>query len=239
MTLSPAFVEAASARRPLRDAERARGTRHHVARARGATRGRARADAAPPGWELALDGGVATWTGGRIEGTDVVSFPLEVTARTEPGNRDFRAAQRYDDGESVRWEASLTVVPATGADAPQQQLGRAVAAGAVGLAVIGVSLVARVAPAAATTSGEIAEPGATVAPVLFAQLLNDDLGCASYLVGCEAAGEAVVVDPHLAIEPILNEAGRLDARIVRRSRRTRTPTTSRATAASRSSTASR
>ena len=53
------------------------------------------------------------------------------------------------------------------------------------------------------------------APVLFAQILNDDLGCASYLVGCEEAGEVVVVDPHLAIEPILAEAERLEARIVR------------------------
>jgi hydroxyacylglutathione hydrolase len=51
--------------------------------------------------------------------------------------------------------------------------------------------------------------------VLFSQLLNDDLGCASYLVGCEEAGEAVVVDPHLEIEPILAEAERLGARIVR------------------------
>ena len=53
------------------------------------------------------------------------------------------------------------------------------------------------------------------APVLFAQILNDDLGCASYLVGCEESGEVVVVDPHLAIERILAEADRLDARIVR------------------------
>lgn len=53
------------------------------------------------------------------------------------------------------------------------------------------------------------------APVLFAQILNHDLGCASYLVGCEEAGEVVVVDPHLAIEPLLAEAERLDARIVR------------------------
>jgi len=53
------------------------------------------------------------------------------------------------------------------------------------------------------------------APVLFAQILNDDLGCASYLVGCEEAGEVVVVDPHLEIERILAEADRLDARIVR------------------------
>jgi glyoxylase-like metal-dependent hydrolase (beta-lactamase superfamily II) len=51
--------------------------------------------------------------------------------------------------------------------------------------------------------------------VLFAQILNDDLGCASYVVGCEHAGEVVVVDPHLAIEPILTEVERLDARIVR------------------------
>jgi glyoxylase-like metal-dependent hydrolase (beta-lactamase superfamily II)/rhodanese-related sulfurtransferase len=51
--------------------------------------------------------------------------------------------------------------------------------------------------------------------VLFAQILNRDLGCASYLVGCEEAGEVVVVDPHLSIEPILAEADRLDARIVR------------------------
>ncbi|HET8812391.1 MAG TPA: MBL fold metallo-hydrolase [Gaiella sp.] len=51
--------------------------------------------------------------------------------------------------------------------------------------------------------------------MLFAQILNDDLGCASYLVGCEEAGEVVVVDPHLEIERILAEAERLDARIVR------------------------
>jgi len=51
--------------------------------------------------------------------------------------------------------------------------------------------------------------------VLFAQILNDDLGCASYLVGCEEAGEAVVVDPPYAIEAVLDEAARLDVRIVR------------------------
>jgi glyoxylase-like metal-dependent hydrolase (beta-lactamase superfamily II)/rhodanese-related sulfurtransferase len=51
--------------------------------------------------------------------------------------------------------------------------------------------------------------------VLFAQILNDDLGCASYLVGCEEAGEAVVVDPPLAIETVLAEAERLECRIVR------------------------
>jgi hydroxyacylglutathione hydrolase len=51
--------------------------------------------------------------------------------------------------------------------------------------------------------------------VLFAQVLNDDLGCASYVVGCEEAGEAVVVDPPYAIESVLDEAARLEVRIVR------------------------
>ncbi len=51
--------------------------------------------------------------------------------------------------------------------------------------------------------------------MLFAQILNDDLGCASYLVGCEVAGEAVVVDPPYAIEDVLAAADRLDVRIVR------------------------
>jgi glyoxylase-like metal-dependent hydrolase (beta-lactamase superfamily II)/rhodanese-related sulfurtransferase len=51
--------------------------------------------------------------------------------------------------------------------------------------------------------------------VLFAQILNGDLGCASYLVGCEEAQEAVVVDPPYAIEEVLSEAERLDVRMVR------------------------
>lgn len=51
--------------------------------------------------------------------------------------------------------------------------------------------------------------------MLFAQILNDDLGCASYLVGCDETGEVVVVDPPYAIETVLTEASRLGARIVR------------------------
>jgi hydroxyacylglutathione hydrolase len=51
--------------------------------------------------------------------------------------------------------------------------------------------------------------------VLFRQLVDDDLGCASYLIGDEAAGEAVVVDPGYAIEPYLEETKRAGVRIVR------------------------
>ena len=141
VTLSPAFVEAGVGSTIRFDTPNEREGHVTTALRLEAPAGvELDAVAAPPGWQLAVDDGVATWTGGRIEGTDVVSFPLEVTARTEPGNQSFRAVQRYDDGESVHWDAALTVVPATGDDAPSQQLGRAVAAGAVGLAVIAISL---------------------------------------------------------------------------------------------------
>lgn len=51
--------------------------------------------------------------------------------------------------------------------------------------------------------------------MIFHQFLNDDLGCACYLVGDEEAGIAVVVDPPYVIEPLLEEAERLGVRIVR------------------------
>jgi hydroxyacylglutathione hydrolase len=51
--------------------------------------------------------------------------------------------------------------------------------------------------------------------VVFSQVLNDDLGCASYIVGCEEAKEAVVVDPPLAIDAVLAQAERLGVRLVR------------------------
>jgi len=51
--------------------------------------------------------------------------------------------------------------------------------------------------------------------VLFRQFVDDDLGCASYLIGDEEAGEAVVVDPAYAIEAYLDVAERAGVRIVR------------------------
>jgi glyoxylase-like metal-dependent hydrolase (beta-lactamase superfamily II)/rhodanese-related sulfurtransferase len=50
--------------------------------------------------------------------------------------------------------------------------------------------------------------------VLFKQFLNEDLGCASYLVGDEHAGTAVVVDPPYYVEPVLAEAERREVRLV-------------------------
>ena len=51
--------------------------------------------------------------------------------------------------------------------------------------------------------------------MIFHQFLNDDLGCACYLVGDEEAGIAVIIDPPYAIEPVIAEAARRDVRIVR------------------------
>lgn len=51
--------------------------------------------------------------------------------------------------------------------------------------------------------------------MLFRQFVDDDLGCASYLVGDESAGVAAVVDPPYDVEPVLAEAERRGVRIVR------------------------
>jgi glyoxylase-like metal-dependent hydrolase (beta-lactamase superfamily II)/rhodanese-related sulfurtransferase len=51
--------------------------------------------------------------------------------------------------------------------------------------------------------------------MLFRQFVDEDLGCASYLVGDADAGEAVLVDPAYAIEPYVAEAERRGVRITR------------------------
>jgi hydroxyacylglutathione hydrolase len=50
--------------------------------------------------------------------------------------------------------------------------------------------------------------------VLFKQFVDEDLGCASYLVGDEDTGEAVVVDPSFAVEQCLAQAERRGVRLV-------------------------
>jgi hydroxyacylglutathione hydrolase len=51
--------------------------------------------------------------------------------------------------------------------------------------------------------------------VLFRQFVDDDLGCASYLIGDPAHGEAFLVDPAYAIEPYLEAAEEDGLRITR------------------------
>jgi len=50
--------------------------------------------------------------------------------------------------------------------------------------------------------------------VLFRQFVDDDLGCASYLIGDESSGEALVVDPAYAVEQYLEAAEDEGMRIV-------------------------
>ena len=50
--------------------------------------------------------------------------------------------------------------------------------------------------------------------MFFKQFVDEDLGCASYLVGDDETHQAVVVDPSFAIEPYLDEASRRELRIV-------------------------
>src|SRR2546421_12341177 len=65
------------------------------------------------------------------------------------------------------------------------------------------------------TSGKLAGPGATVADVIFRQFVDEDHGCASYLVGDESVGEAVLVDPAFRIEHYLEAAERHEVRLLR------------------------
>jgi hydroxyacylglutathione hydrolase len=51
--------------------------------------------------------------------------------------------------------------------------------------------------------------------MLLCQFVDEDLGCASYLVGDEDAAEAVLIDPAYAIEPYLAAASQGGVRIVR------------------------
>ena len=50
--------------------------------------------------------------------------------------------------------------------------------------------------------------------MIFQQFLNDDLGCACYLVGDEHEGVAVVVDPPYFVEPVLEGAAHHGVRLV-------------------------
>ena len=64
-------------------------------------------------------------------------------------------------------------------------------------------------------SRNLATAGVSVPLVLFRQFVDDDLGCASYLIGDPARGEAIVVDPAYAIEQYLEAAQDEAVRIVR------------------------
>ncbi len=141
VTISPGYVEANIQSRIVFETPNERPPHATVSLEIDAPPGVAFERLAPPrGWTARIATTSARWQGGRITGTRTVGFPVRVLARTRAGNQVVRAVQRYDDGEEVRWNATLSVLPAAGAEAPSQHPGRALAAGAAGLLVLAGSL---------------------------------------------------------------------------------------------------
>jgi glyoxylase-like metal-dependent hydrolase (beta-lactamase superfamily II)/rhodanese-related sulfurtransferase len=67
----------------------------------------------------------------------------------------------------------------------------------------------------ANASRKLAAGSVSFRDVLFRQFVDDDLGCASYLIGDPSKGEAFLVDPAYAIEQYLDAATEANVRIVR------------------------
>lgn len=96
---------------------------------------------APKGWHAKISGSTVSWSGGRLTDRSTLDFPLTITAKVRAGTHAFAATQTYDDGATVKWNAGLSVLPATGAATPKQHPWGAVAAAVAGLLVIGGSVV--------------------------------------------------------------------------------------------------
>jgi uncharacterized protein YcnI len=96
---------------------------------------------APGGWKATVEGSTVTWSGGRLEDRTTAMFPVRILARVRAGAYAFTSAQTYDDGATVHWKADLSVLPATGAAAPEQDPWGAVGAALAGIVVIAGSLV--------------------------------------------------------------------------------------------------
>ncbi len=96
---------------------------------------------APAGWLVTVEGSRVTWSGGRIQGREAVTFPMRIVAHVPAGTYRFGAVQTYDDGATVDWEADLAVLPATGSTAPERRHWGAIAAAIAGIVVIAASLV--------------------------------------------------------------------------------------------------
>jgi hydroxyacylglutathione hydrolase len=50
--------------------------------------------------------------------------------------------------------------------------------------------------------------------MILEQILTRDLGCAAYVVGCDHVGEAIVIDPPLHVQPVLDACERNGLRLV-------------------------
>jgi hypothetical protein len=86
-------------------------------------------------WAATIDGSTATWRGGPLPYFVDATFVLEIDVVAPPGQLTFETTQLYEGGERVTWPVTLTVLPSAD-DGPAENLGWALAAGVVGLAVI-------------------------------------------------------------------------------------------------------
>ncbi len=70
-------------------------------------------EAVPPGggWEGAVAGATASWTGGSLPAGEVTSFSLVLEASGDPGDVTLDTRQLYPGGEEVRWGVVLTILP--------------------------------------------------------------------------------------------------------------------------------
>jgi uncharacterized protein YcnI len=89
----------------------------------------------PPGggWQGAVDGSTATWTGGSLPPGEVTSFSLVLDAGNEPGDVTMEIVHLYADGGQVPMPVVLTILPGR---ASSGSLGIALVVVAIGLLLI-------------------------------------------------------------------------------------------------------
>ncbi len=94
---------------------------------------------APAGWMQDFTADRVVFSDGKLPPGTTLAFAATLRAE-RAGTSTLRAVQRFDDGGEVPWKVELSVLPASGAAAPKQHPERAIIAAAVGVALVGLSL---------------------------------------------------------------------------------------------------
>jgi hypothetical protein len=95
----------------------------------------------PATWTASTTGRTTTVSGGRLLAGTSLDVPVTLLSAGPAGSVEIVSEQRYADGRAVTWKVPLTVLPAEGNQSPTSYLGRAIAAGVVGLALVGGTVV--------------------------------------------------------------------------------------------------
>ncbi len=171
---------------------------------------------AKAGWSQANSGGSITYQGGPIPKGQFAGFMIRGTAPKRAGSIVFRVTVADRAGKSTTYRIAVGVSGSPNADhgAAHARGGRGRGRGRGGAACAGGHL-PRALPLAAADRRDAPAVVLTSRVVLFRQFVDDDLGCASYLIGDPGAGTAVVVDPSLRIEDYLEAAAEAGVTIER------------------------